>query len=198
MTTADNASTKTGAPRRSGRGTPQGPANRPALNVFNRASSHVLLPQLTELSGSDAWARALLDARPFRTIDAMLAAGDDALAHLSRSDLAVAIAAHPALGRAPRRGSASEAEQATLLEALGDDDDGAGELHQLSRQYESRFGHVFLLCARGLDSSAVLAALRARIGNDRDAEWAETVEQLRLINRGRLADLIDGLDEAAA
>lgn len=198
MTIADAHSPARRRRRRVARENPRGPGPDTPLEMFNRASPTILMPQLTSLSGSYAWARAMLAARPFSTTDAALAASDTTLAGLPRSEVALAIASHPPLGRAPQRGSASEAEQAALLGTLHDDDGGATELERLSRAYESRFGHVFLLCARGLGRDAVLASLRSRIGNDAATEWAETVEQLRLINRARLADLIgDDREETA-
>ncbi|MFD5869378.1 2-oxo-4-hydroxy-4-carboxy-5-ureidoimidazoline decarboxylase [Corynebacterium sp. NPDC060344] len=202
MTTANNASSAAGPSMHPtnppGAGTRRAAAPGPELDMFNRASATVLKPQLTELSGSSAWAEHLLAARPFHTLGAALTTGDEALSRLSRSDVAMAIASHPALGSAPEQGTASEEEQATLLGTLGGDDAGARELARLSHEYESRFGHVFLLCARGRDAGEVLDALRSRIGNDVETEWAETVEQLRLINRARLADLIGDGERAAA
>jgi 2-oxo-4-hydroxy-4-carboxy-5-ureidoimidazoline decarboxylase len=53
--------------------------------------------------------------------------------------------------------------------------------------YESRFGHVFLICATGRSASEILAEARRRLGNDVDTERAEVRRELRDIVRLRLA-----------
>ena len=44
------------------------------------------------------------------------------------------------------------------------------ELAELNGEYRKRNGFVFLVCASGLPADAILALLKARLPNDRDAE----------------------------
>jgi len=60
--------------------------------------------------------------------------------------------------------------------------------------YESRFGHVFVIC---LDDMApeealdqVLAGIRSRLTNDPEEERVVTAEELRRLARGRLSRLV--------
>ncbi len=60
--------------------------------------------------------------------------------------------------------------------------------------YESKFGHVFVIC---LDSFApeealgqVLAAIRVRLAHEPDEERAVTADETRRLARGRLARLV--------
>jgi 2-oxo-4-hydroxy-4-carboxy-5-ureidoimidazoline decarboxylase len=59
-----------------------------------------------------------------------------------------------------------------------------------NRQYENRFGHVFLIAASGRTADEILAELRRRIGNDPAAELEEAKRELRKIAQLRLAKLV--------
>ncbi len=66
------------------------------------------------------------------------------------------------------------------------------ELVAANRAYEERFGHVFLICATGLGAAEMLAALRARYGNDAAAERTVVRAELAKIVDLRLAKLAAG------
>ena len=55
--------------------------------------------------------------------------------------------------------------------------------------YEERFGHVFLICASGLDAATMLGALRERIDNPPEVELATAAAEQRKITRLRLEGL---------
>lgn len=44
------------------------------------------------------------------------------------------------------------------------------ELTELNGEYREKNGFVFLVCASGLSADAILALLKARLPNDKDAE----------------------------
>jgi 2-oxo-4-hydroxy-4-carboxy-5-ureidoimidazoline decarboxylase len=58
--------------------------------------------------------------------------------------------------------------------------------------YEERFGQVFLICATGLSATEMLAALRARLGNDAGTEAKIVRDELRKITGLRLRKLLGG------
>ena len=91
--------------------------------------------------------------------------------------------------RSPRtRGSAwARGEQAG---ATGASDEIGRALEAGNREYEERFGQVFLINATGKAAEEMLEALRERLGNDADAELAEAAEQQRQITRIRLEKLV--------
>lgn len=53
--------------------------------------------------------------------------------------------------------------------------------------YETRFGHIFLICATGQSATDMLAALRQRLSNEPGAEREIVRDELRRIVRLRLA-----------
>jgi allantoicase len=136
--------------------------------------------------GSRAWASRLQAARPFATFEALLQTADDVWAGLPPDDRREAFAAHPRIGE--RVGSAwARDEQAGAAVAS---DEIVRALEAGNREYEERFGQVFLINATGKTAEEMLEALRERLGNDADAELAEAAEQQRQITRIRLEKLV--------
>ena len=62
---------------------------------------------------------------------------------------------------------------------------------ELNRDYEARFGHIFIVCATGKTGDEMLALLERRMRNNPDDELKTAAEQQRQITRLRLAKLID-------
>ncbi|MEU9897547.1 2-oxo-4-hydroxy-4-carboxy-5-ureidoimidazoline decarboxylase [Streptomyces phaeochromogenes] len=151
---------------------PSGP--RPTgLDGFNGMPADEAERALLACCGSHHWARRVAAHRPYPDLESLLAAADEAAYDLTPGDLAEALAC----------------ESLTLLP------DGAYSaahtaLSAAHAAYESRFGHVFVIC---LDDTApeesldqVLAGIRSRLTNDPDEERVLTAEELRRLARGRL------------
>jgi len=143
--------------------------------------------ELESCCASRAWATALAGARPLADVTTLMLTADRIWRGLGADHWRQAFAAHPRLGdkkagdddasrwaRGEQSGTAGA--DATTLEALA-----AG-----NRDYEERFGHVFLLCATGKSATDMLAALRARLDNTASDELAVAAEEQRAITRIRL------------
>ena len=61
-----------------------------------------------------------------------------------------------------------------------------------NRQYEERFGHVFLIRASGRSGEEILSELRRRMKNDLAMELAEARRELAQIVDLRLSELVSG------
>ena len=77
----------------------------------------------------------------------------------------------------------SAAEQSGAAAAS---DEVRRELAEGNVAYQKRFGHIFLICASGLSGQEMLTELRARLGNDQDAERAVVRAELLKITRLRM------------
>jgi 2-oxo-4-hydroxy-4-carboxy-5-ureidoimidazoline decarboxylase len=55
-----------------------------------------------------------------------------------------------------------------------------------NREYERRFGWIFIICATGKSANEILANLRHRLNNDDATELREAAEQQRQIAQIRL------------
>jgi 2-oxo-4-hydroxy-4-carboxy-5-ureidoimidazoline decarboxylase len=162
------------------------------LANFNRLPADQARAGLLSCCASPAWVEQMMAARPYRSIDDVMALNDRTVAGLTEAELDAALAGHPRIGEraatSDRRGWSSQ-EQARV----GDATDGVRrELADGNRDYERRFGHVYLVSATGRSADEMLALLHRRLGNDRAAEWEVVREELAKINRIRLAKLLEG------
>jgi 2-oxo-4-hydroxy-4-carboxy-5-ureidoimidazoline decarboxylase len=64
-------------------------------------------------------------------------------------------------------------------------------LAEANREYEARFGYIFIVCATGKTAGAMLGLLERRLRNDPDAEIQIAAEEQRKITRLRTAKLLD-------
>ena len=135
------------------------------------------------------WADDVLAGQPYADRLALLARADAAARTLTDEELDQALAAHPRIGErdGPQMSAASQREQAGVDPAVGDT---AARLAAGNAAYEQRFGRVFLIRAAGRDAEEILAELDRRLGNDDEAERAETVDNLRQIALLRLEALV--------
>jgi len=137
--------------------------------------------------GSRRWADGMTAARPFADVPSMTTTGDVIWSALDRADWLEAFAAHPRIGDASAQKWAAQ-EQAGAAAAA---DDVKERLAQLNRDYEARFGYIFIVCATGKSASEMLTILEGRLSNDFERELPIAAEQQRQITRLRLAKLLD-------
>ena len=160
------------------------------LADLNDADADALRPRLLALTASPSWADALLAARPFDDLDALLAASDDIIADLDESQIDAALAGHPRIGERAAHlddesAARSEREQAGMSQA---DTDTQEAMARGNADYEKRFGRIYLVAAAGRSAEDLLAFLRERMGNDPDTELDVVRGELARITRHRLSD----------
>ena len=165
---------------------PQAPA--PAtLSSFNAAPARDAERDVLACCASRTFAKAIADGRPYRDPVGLLAAIDAAFEALSWDDIVESMNGHPRIGdRAASRGL-SAAEQSGAAAARDQVRQGLAEGNLA---YEKRFGHIFLICASGLSGQEMLTRLRARLGNDQDAERTVVRAELLKITRLRMTKLL--------
>jgi allantoicase len=164
---------------------------RPAPSAFlrrlNAASPGEALSILASLCGGRRFSSKVEEGRPFATEVSLVASVSDTFEEFfSSSDWLEAFAAHPRLGDRAAD-SRESAEQAAALAAPAG---VLAELASLNVEYEKRFGHIFIACASGQPAAALVAGLKARLGNAPDAELAIAAEEQKKITRLRLAKLL--------
>jgi OHCU decarboxylase len=165
------------------------------LDDLNAMDAEAAERELHRCCGSSRWARQMTAARPFAAFDATVRAADAQWSALDRADWLEAFAAHPKIGegRADGLGAAdtarwAAAEQAGVSTAA---DVTRLRLARANRDYEARFGYIFIVCATGKTAGAMLDLLERRLRNDPDREIQIAAEEQRKITRLRLAKLLD-------
>ena len=160
----------------------------PALRELDSVPADDLLPVLTGLSGSGAWARAMVRGRPYGSRDALHAAARRVLAAQSDAEVLAAVDAHPPIGA---RGPVSEASAREQSGASGADADTSRRLAEGQQRSAERFGYGFLICATGLSAEQVLTELDRRLAMSPEQDLAATREHLARINTLRLDRLLE-------
>ncbi len=150
--------------------------------------------ELLRCCGSRAWAARVAAARPFGSHLDLIAAAEEAFDELSAGDWLEAFAAHPRIGESAGEGARlastrawAEGEQAGALAA---GEDVRRELAKRNREYEERFGFVFIVCATGMTAEHMLASLLERLGNPPDVEPAFAADEQRKITRMRIQKML--------
>jgi len=145
--------------------------------------------ELLTVCGSTRWAREMMASRPFGSMSAMREAAARIWATLGRDDRLEAFAAHPRIGeRGGARASAwSRDEQSVSSQSAAE---VLKSLDDANRDYEQRFGHVFVISATGLGADEILRTLKSRIDNDPDTELEIAAAEQAKISDLRLAKLV--------
>ncbi|WP_374214506.1 2-oxo-4-hydroxy-4-carboxy-5-ureidoimidazoline decarboxylase [Streptomyces sp. Je 1-79] len=161
-------------------GEPRHPAARATPGVpeglarFNAVAASVAEEILLSCCHSRRWAERVTAHRPYPTLDALLAAADEAGYDLPAAERVEALAAEDSAAPHPDAPPAAH----TALRAA-------------HAAYESRFGHAFVISLDGVRPGErldqVLEGIRSRLGNEPEEERVIAAEELRRLARARLA-----------
>jgi len=154
------------------------------LGRYNALPSTEAAEMLLPCCGSRAWSRRVVERRPFKDLADLKEKSDEIWRSLRSEDWREAFAAHPRIGEKGSRWS--EEEQAGARDA---DAQTLAELIEANRVYETRFDHIFIVCATGKNATEMLCLLRARLGNDPEIELRIAAEEQRKITNLRLEKL---------
>ncbi len=163
---------------------------------------------------SSKWIEAMTKARPFSDWKELNGAADRIWSALTPDDWRDAFGAHPRIGdrvipsrtdgeESGRAADGSHRPDSSRSSALGmtwSSDEQSGTrgastetmkaLADANREYETKFGHVFLVCATGRTADEMLANVRERMKNDPPAELRVAAEEQRKITALRLEKLV--------
>jgi 2-oxo-4-hydroxy-4-carboxy-5-ureidoimidazoline decarboxylase len=161
------------------------------LQEFNSAPADRLRPMLAACCDVPRWVDGLLAKRPYGDLAALTAVADQSLRELDDDEVDRALQAHPRIGDRPQGAGTEAAWSRREQSGVGEDPDVRAALAEGNREYEQRFGRVFLICATGLSAEEMLTNLRGRLTHDDATEVAVVREELRKIALLRLAKVVE-------
>lgn len=167
---------------------PAGPADMLGLAQFNGADPERVRGLLLACLDVPRWAEAVLAGRPYDDRDELLATAAKAADPLDPDEIRRAMAGHPRIGERPS--AAGRSADWSRSEQSGVDSAAAAEFRAANVEYESRFGHVYLVCANGRGGAELLADLRSRMPNDPAAELLVAGRELAAIALLRLGKAV--------
>lgn len=166
-----------------------------SVNRLNQLSANDAEAEFLKCCGSQRWAQAITAARPFETLDGVLTEADRVWWSLNEADWLEAFRAHPKIGEKKAAATQStEAQKWSAQEQSGvaqASPSTISELAERNREYEDRFGFIFIVCASGKSSEEMLAMINERIRNDTETELRTAAAEQSKITRLRLEKLLN-------
>ena len=161
---------------------------------------------LRSCCASSKWIEAVARARPFADWRELTTAADRIWSSLGADDWKEAFHAHPRIGELviPSREDGEfprpDSSRSAALGMTWTSDEQSGTrsasnetmnaLAQGNRDYEQRFGHIYLVCATGRSADQMVENLRERLKNDATTELRVAAEEQRKITALRLEKLV--------
>lgn len=172
------------------------------MNVSVAELDRMPAPRAAELlascCGASRWVERMVERRPYGSLGALRTAADEIWRSLEPRDWREAFSHHPRIGE--RVGTVPQGERGSAWSAkeqAGVDDaamDVRRALTQANREYEQRFGYVYIVFATGKTADEMLALCQRRLENDPTDEIAVAAEEQRKIMQLRLARLVEGTE----
>ncbi len=149
---------------------------------------------LSDCCGSAKWVNGMISRRPFKTFDRMLSAADDVADSLDSEDWLEAFAHHPRIGEQHGEKKQGEigSEWSGVEQAGADaaDSTARAEIASVNREYEMRFGHIYIVSATGKSAAELLSLARKRLDNDPEKELRVAADEQRKITKLRLTKML--------
>jgi len=150
--------------------------------------------ELLQCCGSERWAQEMANRRPYQDPEALVRTANDIWWTLRPDDWLEAFRSHPKIGEK----KAAESVSSQSHEWSGQEQAGVSNasvetvdtLATLNREYEEKFGFIFIICATGKSSEEMLSALRERLNNDAATELTIAAGEQSKITELRLKKLI--------
>jgi 2-oxo-4-hydroxy-4-carboxy-5-ureidoimidazoline decarboxylase len=168
---------------------------RPGLEQVNSVDRSEFIELLGSVFENSPWiAEYVFACRPFRSIEELHGAMMSCVRDAPHSRQLALIRAHPALaGREAAKGvltsdSTSEQDRLGFL-ALSRSE--LEKISVLNRRYRDKFGFPCIVALRQHTTrESVMAEMARRIGNDAGTEFANALQQIGYITRGRLTKIM--------
>jgi 2-oxo-4-hydroxy-4-carboxy-5-ureidoimidazoline decarboxylase len=134
--------------------------------------------------------------RPIQDEASLLAASDVAWQNLREADWLEAFRSHPRIGETRGKKTATPQSSAWSAQeqqkAAAADESVRTAVKRGNREYEQKFGRIFIVCATGKSASEILEILKRRLQNDEATELRQAAEEQRKIMHLRLKKWIAG------
>lgn len=159
------------------------------LQDFNAATAEQAAAVLRPCADIDRWIQGVVDHRPYPAVDDLLAQAEREANPFTAGEVDAALAHHPRIGERAE-GQSAEAELSRGEQSAVDS--GSATTRRIlegNKEYEEKFGRVFLIRAAGRSAEDILAELERRQENSPEAESLEVAVQLREIALLRLSGL---------
>jgi 2-oxo-4-hydroxy-4-carboxy-5-ureidoimidazoline decarboxylase len=166
------------------------------LARWNSLPSEEAAREILACCGSETWAASMASKRPIRDEHSLIETSDEVWRGLGEPDWLEAFRSHPRIGdsnaETPLAAQSSAWSEQEQRQAASTDEAMKLALKWGHREYEQKFGRIFIVCATGKSAGEILEILRRRLHNDEAAELRQAAEEQRQIVHIRLKKWIAG------
>jgi OHCU decarboxylase len=166
------------------------------LSWLNGLGASEAADEFLKCCGSHEWARRMVKNRPFKSLEQLHSRASEIWWTLDRNDWLEAFRSHPKIGGSKAAEKVSEQSRAWSGEEQSGvksaSDEVLSDLASFNKQYDEKFGFIFIVCASGRSSNEMLAILRARLTNDAETEMHIAASEQEKITEIRLRKLLEG------
>lgn len=170
-----------------------GTLTKEGYRAASLARLNALLPDAAQerfltCCGSTLWAQRMAGRRPFPSVEDMHTDATHLFAELSATDWKEAFSRHPRIGETQGTTKWSAQEQAGVRKA---EQNTLSELAELNRQYQEKFGYIYIVCATGKSAEEMLGLLKQRLENSTQKELPVAAAEQAKITHLRLDKLFE-------
>jgi 2-oxo-4-hydroxy-4-carboxy-5-ureidoimidazoline decarboxylase len=162
----------------------------PVLTRWNTLPPGEAVAEILSCCGSTAWAARVAAKRPYADETSLFAAADECWLSLPEADWLEAFRSHPRIGEqhAQNKTTAASAAWSRSEQSQMNEADAAILLRMREghREYEERFGRIFIVCASQKQPAELLLILERRLSNDPAEELLVSAAQQQQIMQLRL------------
>jgi 2-oxo-4-hydroxy-4-carboxy-5-ureidoimidazoline decarboxylase len=165
------------------------------LHDLNTLPKQQLKEELTKCCGSSAWVSKMLPFFPADDLVELLEDAEEQWWKCSEADWKEAFSHHPKIGdiESLQKKFASTAKWASG-EQSGVNAASQQTLEELAKgnkQYEEKFGYIFIVCATGKSADEMLAMLEIRLQNSPEVEIEIAADEQNKITKLRIEKLLE-------
>jgi len=167
------------------------------LDELNSLPEVAAEEEFLKCCGSMHWARRMTDGGPYTDFGHLISEADRVWWSLSDEDWLEAFRAHPKIGEKKAAASQSGTAQKWSAQEQSQTQNAAANvmdaLAEANREYERRFGFIFIVCATGKSAEEMLVMLKQRLDNLPAAELRVAAEEQKKITQLRLQKLLKSM-----
>lgn len=164
------------------------------LHDFNTLPKDQLITELTKCCGSSTWVDRMLPFIPAEDLVELLEDAEEQWYLCSEEDWKEAFTHHPKIGDL----DSLKKKFSSTADWAGNEQRGVNqassktleELAEANREYEEKFGYIFIVCATGRSAEEMLAILRTRLQNAPEVEIGIAADEQNKITKLRLEKLL--------
>lgn len=166
-----------------------------SIHELNHLPQDQLKEALFKCCGSTAWVKKMLTVFPVEDYVDLVEDAEEKWYECSEEDWKEAFTHHPKIGDI----DSLKNKFASTAQWAGSEQSGVNiasekilqQLAEGNRQYEEKFGYIFIVCATGKRADEMLAILESRLPNDPQREIEVAADQQMQITKIRLEKLLN-------